>query len=69
MAVTHDDLNKLKRAIATGARRVKYSDREVEYRDLDEMKQALEFLQRELGLRKPGSTRVYVQTSKGLTGA
>jgi hypothetical protein len=32
-----EDLAALERAIASGARRVRYADREVEYRTLDEM--------------------------------
>ena len=34
---TSDDLRLLEAAIATGARRVKYADREVEYRSLADM--------------------------------
>ncbi|PHJ81958.1 hypothetical protein VF14_18445 [Nostoc linckia z18] len=37
MAYTVDDYNALVKAIASGARRVKYQDREVEYRSLDDM--------------------------------
>ena len=37
MAWSLEDLRVLDAAIATGARRVKYADREVEYRTLDDM--------------------------------
>jgi hypothetical protein len=36
-----DDIAALERAIASGARKVKFRDREVEYRSLDEMREAL----------------------------
>jgi hypothetical protein len=43
MAYTLADANTIKEAIASGAKRVKFSDgREVEYRTLEEMKKILE---------------------------
>lgn len=41
MAITQADIDALEIAIASGAKKVKFSDRETEYRDLDEMKQIL----------------------------
>lgn len=37
MAYTQSDLDKLKKAIATGASRVKFQGHETEFRSLDEM--------------------------------
>lgn len=41
MAYSQDDIDALQMAIASGAKKVKFSDRETEYRDLAEMKQIL----------------------------
>lgn len=48
MAYTQADADKLKKAIATGALRVRFADREVTYRSLDEMRTALRLVEREL---------------------
>jgi hypothetical protein len=45
MAYTQDDIDALKAAIASGAKKVKFSDRETEYRDLSEMRQILNEMQ------------------------
>lgn len=46
MAFTQTDIDKLKAAIGTGARKVRYSDgREVEYRTLAEMREVLTMMQ------------------------
>lgn len=48
MAFTQDDVDALKRAMATGALRVRYPDgREVQYRTLSEMKAVLVMAQAE----------------------
>ncbi|WP_428673691.1 phage head-tail joining protein [Reyranella sp.] len=47
-ALTQSDVDKLERAIATGALRVSYSSGSVEYRSLDEMMRALAFAQNQL---------------------
>lgn len=52
MAYTSSDLSALERAIKSGARRVKYENREVEYRSLDEMQRLRNQMRRELGLAK-----------------
>ncbi|HRF08501.1 MAG TPA: hypothetical protein PL193_07645 [Xanthobacteraceae bacterium] len=50
MAWTQADIDTLKAAIATGARRVKYADgRETEFRSLDEMERALSKIEAEIG--------------------
>lgn len=41
MAITQADIDALELAIASGAKKVKFSDRETEYRDLSEMKEIL----------------------------
>lgn len=63
MAFTLDDIATLKRAIATGARKVVYrssgEEREVIYRDLSEMRAALDMMEDELGLTaRPRTTIV-----------
>lgn len=45
---TDADVAKLKRAIATGARVVKYGERSVEYRSIDEMERALAMMQNDI---------------------
>lgn len=60
------DLNALTAAIAQGARKVKYADKEVEYRSLAEMMQLRDLMMRELGLYKPA--RLFAKHSKGLGG-
>ncbi len=48
MAWTVTDLDRLKAAIATGARVVQYSDKRMEYRSLKEMIQAKRMMEAEL---------------------
>lgn len=50
---TEDDLKAIKAAYAQGAYRVKYADKEVEYRSLAEMKQIISEMESCLGLKKP----------------
>lgn len=70
MAWTQTDIDKLKAAIAQGATKVKFADREVSYRSLDEMRETLAMLQREVDaaagvvVRRPRQVRFV--TSKGL---
>lgn len=52
MAMTEQDIAKLERAIATGARRVRFADREVEYRTLEEMQDILALAQQQV--KAPG---------------
>lgn len=49
MAWSREDREALERAIATGAKRVRFADREVEYRTLAEMEATLERIKREVG--------------------
>lgn len=41
MALTQADIDALEKAIVSGVKKVKFSDRETEFRDLKEMKQIL----------------------------
>lgn len=67
MAWTESDLTELESAIKSGARRVKYADKEVEYRDLSEMLQVRNMMRKELGVAA-GRQRVYASFDKGLRG-
>jgi len=66
MAWTLDDLNKLKDAIATGAKRVKYADKEVEYKSFDDMVKAKNLIESELGLNSGQKRRAYPSYTKDL---
>lgn len=64
MAYTQEELTALQSAIAQGVKKVKYSDKEVEYRDLNEMYEVLANMQKELGTSNHG--RRYASHSKGI---
>jgi NifB/MoaA-like Fe-S oxidoreductase len=71
MAYTEAQRTALKEAIALGATKVRYRDREVTYRNLEEMKEILRDMDRELatlaGEERPSRVRqVRFITSKGL---
>ncbi|WP_086932205.1 phage head-tail joining protein [Agarilytica rhodophyticola] len=61
MAVTQADIDALKKAIYSGATKVSYRDRSVDYRSLSEMKQTLADMQREIsgGKREPYKFKRY----------
>ena len=67
MAWTIEQHDALEEAIATGARRVKYEDKEVEYPSMDRMRNLLAEMKRHLGLapkvvkRRVGHTRSGLQ--------
>ncbi len=68
MAFTSDDLTALDTAIKSGARRVAYRDRTVDYHSLDEMLKLRAVMQAEVstGDRTTyGTRRVYPKYSKG----
>lgn len=65
MALTQADLDKLEEAIFSGAKKVKFSDREVEYRDLEEMLQAKSLMEKKLGKSGTRGRRTYASFSKG----
>lgn len=62
---TQADLTALDQAIAQGALRVRYRDRDVTYRSLDEVLQLRSLMQRELGLTSLASGRRVVSVRKG----
>lgn len=66
MAWTQDQLTALENAISQGALRVRYSDKEVQYRSLDEMLQLRDLIRQELGLKSAGPRRLFSKHSKGL---
>lgn len=73
-AFTVEKVEALECAIAEGVLRVKYSDKEVTYRSLSEMRQILNTMKKKLGLTKScasqkglfGGKRVVAKTSNGL---
>jgi hypothetical protein len=70
MAYTTDQYNQLVAAISQGAMTVKYADKEVTYRSLDDMYRIKRDMELELKVgSSPRSTRRYVQFSKGLNDA
>lgn len=70
MAWTQTDINKLKAAIGQGATKVKFADREVTYRSLDEMKETLRIMQADVdaanGVVRRRGRQVRFVTFKGL---
>jgi hypothetical protein len=68
MAFTQDDLDVLNASIAQGALKVKYADKEVEYRSLKDMLELRRLMAAELGLLPdPDTNRKYAEFNKGFT--
>ena len=66
MAISQSHVDALKLAIAKAQRRVKFPDgSEVEYRSIEEMREALAFLVAEVGTSVPATSFV-ISTTKGL---
>lgn len=65
MGYTIDQYNSLLAAIAQGALIVKYADKEVQYRSLDEMNRIKKQMEASLGIKNKPTVR-YAQHSKGL---
>lgn len=70
---TIERLEALEAAIAEGVTRVKYTDKEIEYRSLDDMLKARDLIRGKLGLKKScgspglfGGKRITAVHSKGL---
>lgn len=57
MSFTESDLDAINRAIAKGERRVSFTDRTVEYRDVDELLRARNAIRAEIARSHPGSRR------------
>jgi len=66
MAYTLTDYEALKTAIASGVKRVKYADRDVEYQSIEDMLKVLSLMAAELGLVAPGPRFTYFETHKGV---
>ncbi len=64
---TTSDLEAIDAAIQTGHLRVKYADKDVTYRSLDELMQIRAHIAKQLGQTNARSPRYYANTSKGLT--
>jgi hypothetical protein len=65
MAFTQQQLDTLDAAIAQGALTVKYGDKEVTYRSLNDMIRTRNMMAQALGIQKPYEGRHYAQFSKG----
>lgn len=66
MAWTTEQLAAVEEAIASGATRVKYADREVSYASLDDLLRLRDRMRRALGLADASQSRRYGSFSKGL---
>lgn len=66
MPWTQDDADRLRAAIAQGAKRVEYADKKIEYHDLNQMRQLLREMEQELGLTPKMPYRRYAQHNKGI---
>jgi hypothetical protein len=64
---TEQHLQALRDALSNGTRRVRFADREIEYRSLDELKAALATVQSELAKSngKPVTRQILISTQKG----
>ena len=72
MAYTTDQLDALRKALATGERRVTFGDKTVEYRSVEELQTAIREVEAALakehadaGTGKPLVRQIRVTTSKG----
>lgn len=65
MAFTVDQIDALKSAIAEGVLKVKYADKEVEYRSLNDMVRTLKMMEAEVYPQK-SSGRKYASFTNGL---
>ena len=68
MAYTTDQYETLVQAIAQGATRVKYADKEVQYNSLTDMLRLKRLMEIDLGLISGAPTTKYAKFSKGLNG-
>lgn len=67
MAFNQQQIDALEKAISQGALKVKYQDREVQYRSLDEMMSILNMMQKAVG-NSSGKLRVITpEFSKGVS--
>ena len=67
MAFTQAQLDELERAISQGARVVKYEDKEITYRSLEDMRSLVREIRRELGIDSADGRRFHqMETKRGL---
>jgi len=73
VAFTQENLNALESALVEGIQKVKYSDKEIEYRSVDEMVKIRNLMKKELCIDKSnankglfGGRRITAKHSKGL---
>lgn len=64
MAWSQTDLDALETALAKGVRRVRYSDKEVEYQSIDDMIKVRELMRQQLS-QSARPQRIYASFSKG----
>lgn len=62
---TQADLDAIEKAMASGAKRVKYSDKEVEYNSFADMSKARDLIRKELGITDGRFGRIFSEHSKG----
>ena len=72
MAYTEDQLTALEAALAKGEKRVTFGDKTVEYRSVEELKEAIRAVERGLfeqaaatGLIPPPARQIRITTTKG----
>ncbi len=65
MALTQKDIDSLEKAIATGAEQVRIGDRDVRYRNLNDMERTLARAKREVQSRTR-TRQIRVTSTKGL---
>jgi hypothetical protein len=67
MAYTDQQLQALRDALANGVRRVRFGDREIEYRTVDELKQAIAVAEADVAKSTgvPVTRQIRVSTEKG----
>jgi len=62
---TQDQLSALQAALARGEKRVTFGDKTVEYRSVQELKDAIAIVQRALDAQNAPSRQVRINTTKG----
>lgn len=67
MAYTEEQLQALRNALANGVRRVRFADREIEYRTVEELKAALAAAEADVARASgsPVARHIQVRTQKG----
>lgn len=66
MAYTIEQHDALEAAIAQGALKVKYGDKEVQFRNLDDMIRILNLMKAQLGMLLPNGGRKFASFSNGI---